>query len=317
MSDFTFRLRIQLAARSVLAVDTSQAVLGHGPDGQEVLLSSGSSERNIANAKVLYLLSSGWPSEDDAAEAGSQYVDALRMTFAALRVGVDMSDRGPSPGGASPYLIEKMYDEHGARVLNESRGLMVYESEPQPLFFSTSASGALSVHCDRFQEVVAVALAEGLAPPPAHVVAIELFNASFFQSSADTRLLVLVMAVEAMVSSALRSQQAQDYLERLAEQTGHEATLDAKERDVLSQAMLRLKRESIGQAARSLIRERLGERMYGDMPAAQFFDRCYNLRSRLAHANHPLPDHQLVGVSVAQLEVMVADLIAGGALGVI
>ena len=72
--------------------------------------------------------------------------------------------------------------------------------------------------------------------------------------------------------------------------------------------------DSIGAAGRQLVRERLGERTYGDPikePAAKFFTDCYDLRSRLTHGHPPQPTFNEVNGRTAGLELMVSDLLSG------
>ena len=77
-----------------------------------------------------------------------------------------------------------------------------------------------------------------------------------------------------------------------------------------------LESESISRTGRNLARSRLGSREYMDMKPENFFNLCYSLRSRLVHADDPLPSRDEIAKTVASLEVFVSDLLSGALLDV-
>jgi len=92
--------------------------------------------------------------------------------------------------------------------------------------------------------------------------------------------------------------------------------IDAMERDALKQGVGQFQRESIGQAGRRLVSEALAGRTYEGMTPSDFFSRCYRLRSRLVHGDLPFPTREELSSIVAQLEVMLSDLLSTDLLDV-
>lgn len=141
-----------------------------------------------------------------------------------------------------------------------------------------------------------------------------LFNASFFQPTADSRFLVLVMAVEALIEPVSRSPEGLEHVDRLIEQT-RAATLPGVDKDSMIGALQWLRRESINQAGKRLASMRLGGRLYSGRAAPEFFSYCYQLRSNLVHGNLPIPTFEEVGNVACILEVFVSDLLTSPILG--
>jgi hypothetical protein len=145
-------------------------------------------------------------------------------------------------------------------------------------------------------------------------LAYSLFNASFFRESADSRFLLLMMAVEALLDPAPRSDTERAHVEWLIQST-RDAALSVEARNSMAGALRWLLNESISQAGRRLSADRLGNRTYMDMPASRFFSYCYGLRSALVHGSTPYPTFDTVSIAVGKLEVFVSDLLTVPVLG--
>jgi hypothetical protein len=201
--------------------------------------------------------------------------------------------------------------QSGLRVLNDVHGLMVYESEPPPRFAAISADALRGVPQDHFEKIFSHALVRPRVINERERLSLELFNASFFQKSADSRFLVLVMAVEALLEPSLRSSAALLHVESLIAATNRPESLSPEEKQSLLGALSWLRYESINQTGRRLAEKYLGGQVYMNMKPPSFFSYCYNLRSRLVHSEHPLPPQQEIGAAVAQLEMFVSDILSG------
>ena len=310
MARYAFRIKLPKASSASLRIDSPHFEWPLGDDLPVLRLSSGGSDVPISDAKVLYFTSDGWPDKDSAVTAGARYVGVLARTFARLRLGVDYGDRAPVGGGFSDWVIRKISEEQGLRVINERPGIMVYESEPAPVF--AGGSGALSsdIHVRQFETVFAAALKDP-QPLSAHErVAIALYNAAFFEVSQDARFLLNMMALEALIEPGDRSAEARAHVDYLIELTRSSSVLPSRDRDSLCGVLNGLKRESIGQAARALVAQLAG-REYAEMQPVAFFTHCYSLRSRLVHGDRNLPSYDEVSCAAANLEIMVSDLLAG------
>ena len=147
-------------------------------------------------------------------------------------------------------------------------------------------------------------------------VALDLFNASFFQPSEDSRFLLLMSGLEALIVQLPRSEAVCTLLRKLNVAIDAELELDMVERNTLKQGVGQFQRESIGQAGRRLVTEALDGRTYQGMTPSDFFGRCYRLRSRLVHGELPFPTREELSGVVAQLEVMLSDVLSTDLLDV-
>lgn len=274
------------------------------------MLCSHQREDAIKDSKTLVFKSEGWPSQEDAAQAAGKYVPAFMLTLARLRVGADFGGRAPKSAFTRTGLamLEK---QRGFRVLNDVHGLMLYESEPQPRFVKFGADVIRGVNQRHFEQVFSSAVMGVRQPTERERLALDLFNGSFFQRSADSRFLVLVMAIEALLDPPLRSQKAVAHVESMIAATQESESLSANEKRSLLDSLEWLRCESINQTGRRLASDRLGERKYMEKKSPAFFSYCYSIRSRLVHGEHPLPTQEEIGSAVAQLEVFVSDLLSG------
>jgi hypothetical protein len=202
-------------------------------------------------------------------------------------------------------------EQSGFRVLNDVHGLMLYESEPPPHFAKLDARALRGVSQKHFEQVFARALEEAEALTEKEQLALELFNASFFQQAVEPRFIMLVMAIEALLDLPPRSAAAVAHVESMMQLTQQSASLTPDEKTSLLGSLKWLKCESINQAGRRIATDRLGARRYMDKEAPTFFSYCYHIRSRLVHGTHPLPTREEVGSAVGQLEVFVSDMVSG------
>jgi hypothetical protein len=71
-----------------------------------------------------------------------------------------------------------------------------------------------------------------------------------------------------------------------------------------------LKKESINGAGRRMVAEVLGERQYLSLDSSDFFRHCYDLRSRIVHADSGRkPERGDIDKYANELERFVSDLI--------
>ncbi|MGW2938368.1 hypothetical protein ACWDA7_42855 [Streptomyces sp. NPDC001156] len=85
-------------------------------------------------------------------------------------------------------------------------------------------------------------------------LAFDLYSGSFFQPSADSRLLMLTMAIETLLDLQPRSDAAKAHVTAMIEATEANADLTHSERELLRGSLKWLRDESIGQAGRRLAR---------------------------------------------------------------
>jgi len=310
MSDFTFRYKLRVSSRTFLDIDEPRLEWSLNRGSQKLELRSDSDEIPIKEAKELYFLSSGWESEEDAFAAAKRYSPALFRTLAHLRIGVDVGFRESSGGGMSGEYLAELEKKFNCRLLNDTWGLMVYKSDHRPLFISPFGRGSRNVLAPQFHSAFREAMLEVEPLQDREHISLEFFNASFFMESGDARFLMLFMALEALMDSALRSEARVAHFEHLITLTASSNALEEAERNSIVIALKWLRDKSIRQKGIKLV-GRLVERSYSGKTPEEFFDYCYGLRNKLVHGHCPLPLIEKVDNAVTTLELMVSDLLAG------
>jgi len=308
MDDFTFRLRFVLAKHSAISFAESQFDLDRLDADRLVQLRSRPKGANISDSRELILISSGWPSQDDALAAGSRCRDALLLASAKWRIGIDIGI-GPPKFMMTRAGLEMFQAQAGSKLLNDIHGLMAYPTEPQPRFVSGGADVVLSTPAERFQSAFRSALRLARPISERERLSFDLFNLSFFQLFSHTRLLLLVMSFEAILDPQPRPADVLDHVEQLIRHTRDATHLPPSQVASLVGSLGWLRYESIRQAGKRLAAEKLGACRYDTMTPEDFFDHCYNLRSRLSHGSTPAPTDAELGSAAATFECFMSDIL--------
>lgn len=282
--------------------------------GREIiLLRAQKRETSIKCSDQLVLIGSDYQTESEASTAGSMLQNALMVALAKVRVGADFGYRA-SKGMFTADGLQWAEQSLGQKVLNNTHGLMIFRSNPQPFFVSMNVEAIRGASPEIFLSCFAEAISLQPRISERDLLAYTLFNASFFQPTEDSRFLMLVMSIEALIEPAYKSSYSQNHVGSLIDQT-KSSSLPIEERNSILGSLNRLRRESISQAGKRLVRERLGVRVYGDRTATKFFEHCYTMRSNLVHGNLSVPTYEEVGRVAATLELFVSDLLTCPILG--
>ncbi len=300
-----FRLRMELSDTSKLQCPDSEWLI-EGTDPPEVVkLVSGEPDVPLADARKVALRGSGYASEADAEQAGQLWRGRLMRAFASIRVGADFGDRAGR--GFFTQAGLEAFGPPGQRVLNDVHGLAVFECEPPPHFlWMGPVMGQISSPHERLAAGMRTAIEVG-GLTPERQVAYDFLAASMSQRSVDARFALLMIAVESLIEPQRRAPEVVQHVDSLIAAT-KESGLPRGEVQSLVGSLEWLRSESIGQAGRRTVRQLSGRRYNGE-PPQRFFTQCYELRSRLVHGVHPLPTRDELNAHVAQLEVLVADLL--------
>ena len=310
---YSFRIRFNRSPTDTIQLDASTLAAPVVDERLTIALRARQDDLPIRDSDQLALIGSGYESADEADAAGRQFQNALLVALARVRVGADFGHRA-AKGMFTEHGLKWVEEQIGQRALNNVHGLMVFQSNPKPRFAATNAQMTRGASPEVFMTAFTQAIALQPQITDRDLLAYTLFNASFFQPTSDSRFLLLVMAVEALLEPALRSADAQEHVSSLIEQT-KSSSLSLDEKNSIHGALRWLRRESINQAGKRLAAERLGFRVYGDRAATDFFSYCYQLRSNFVHGSLPVPTFEEIGSAAAPLEVLVADLLTGPILG--
>jgi len=310
---YTFRIRFNRSPQNTIETDTSELIIAVPNGGISLSLRNPNISQPIRDSNQLVLVGDGYDSAQQATEAGRRFQKALMVALARIRVGADFGQRA-AKGAFTEYGLKWIKEQIGHRTLNNVHGLMVYESEPKPRFISTNAVGIRGVNADAFHNALVTSINRQPTLTDREMLSYSLFNASFFQPTADSRFILLVMAVEALIKPTPRSAEACAHVDGLITQTRAVSFSEAEKASMIG-ALHLLKSESINQAGKRLVANRLGDRLYRDLRAPDFFSHCYKLRSDLVHGNVPFPTFEEIGNVVGNLEVFVSDLLTSSILG--
>ncbi len=308
---YRFRLRFDVSEGRRINIDEAEILL-HDDQSSVVWLRALGGGQPLQDADTWLLLGSAYTSESEAVAAGVRWRGVLEQTFAVLSIAADFGDYAPKGGGFTQALLEEVRETTGHLVANEIHGLMVVPDDVDTLVFSASAKGRAGTPEETFLR----AFSEATQCPDIDDrtrLAFDIYSAAGFVSeSPAARMVMLMMALEAMIDVGERDGASRAHIDRLLEVT-EKADLDAIDAGSITNALRGLKRESIRSAGGRLASTMNG-RTYGGLTPTQFFARCYAIRSALVHGAATRPARDDVGRTAAQLEVFVGHLIAGRTL---
>lgn len=307
---YTFRVRFTLGRGVRIQSDADELNLVDEANSDEsVRLRPRHRDVGFGDADELVLTGDAYEGEEAAGEAARRWVALLQSAFARLNIGADFGGRAPKGAFTDAGLqwLEEMTGE--GRFLNDVHGIMVFESKPLPKFAATSVKGVVGKPGQRVVEMVQAAARLNIAMTEREQLAYDLYSASFSESSADARFVMLMMAAETLIEPQPRSEAVAAHVRGLISAT-ESASLRREEIESIVGSLQWLYNESISQAGRRLAQS-LGDRRYADEEPRRFFTRCYDLRSKLVHGEHPRSERGDVDQRAAALEVFVSDLLAG------
>ena len=304
---YTFRIRFTRSPTDAIQTELPVWIVPTKQPGISVYLRARKDDQPIKDSDYLLLVGDGYSSDVEAQRSGDELQDALMLALARVRVGADFGERAAKSMYTECGLawVERQI---GQRVLNNVHGLMVFASEPEPKFVQSSADLTRGVRFEFFQQAFQRAIELHPIFTSREKLAFLLFNSSFFQRAADSRFLLLVMAVEALLDPEPRADEARKHVDTLIAQTSA-SSLNVNEKNSLIGSLQLLKKESISHAGRRLASARLGGRSYDSKLAPDFFTYCYRLRSKLVHGSFPIPSFGEIGAAAANLEVFVSDIL--------
>lgn len=304
---YSFRIRVNRCPTATIQSDEISIAVSTNDEQISVSLRS-SNEKPLEESEHYVLVGSGYSTKESANTDGIRYQYALMIALAISRIGVDFGIRA-AKSSFTRYGLQWMEGRSGVRVLNNVHGLMVYETEPPPRFMAVSATPMICANCDSFVNNLHRAIKAQPLLSERELISFSLFNASFFQPTSDTRFILLVMAIEALIEPKSRTENAVALVDSLIEQT-KSSNCEQNEKNSVIGSLNWLRKESINRAGKRLVAERLGsEQKYEELSPPDFFGKCYKLRSDLVHGSMPFPSFEEVGSLVATLEVFVSELL--------
>jgi hypothetical protein len=144
---------------------------------------------------------------------------------------------------------------------------------------------------ETFGEYIIYQMRKGPCLTPKQTLALELYGGSFFDDSERSKFVARVSAVEALLEEVPLSEETQKIVESLQELV-RVLPIDDDEREVVVNRLREAKKQSISLTGRMLAHDLLSDRIYGSLPAAAAFHKCYKARSKLLHTGLPGVGHE-------------------------
>jgi len=303
---YSFRMRFKLSPTNRLGIARETWNLATAAiDDETVYLTTRHPEKNICDETDLCLFGSGYETAADAEHAVNSWRAILQRAFAKRLLGADFGYRA-GQSGPSKYLMD-LAASQGDALLPDRHGALIYETEPKPTFMGFEAIGQVSTPEDRLIEELKEARSTSPRASDRTDVAFDLFAASLSQTYIDASFVLLVMAVEALIEPQVRESRVVEHVNQLISLI-NQAEIPNDQKESINGSLRWLKKESIRQSGRRLS-ECLGDRTYKDLSAKKFFDRCYEVRSRLVHGDANRPSSDDIGQFIGDLRRFVSDLL--------
>lgn len=305
---FAFRIRFRVLEGQRLEHDEPEFVLREGPE-RRVVIRPLVAESTIKDALEFALRGSNYSTAKDAAEDGERWIGAMVIGFMAEFLPADFEIRGPK-SGFYQGMLDSMSAEQGVAAYNDDPGLLVVPEDPVPVFGRLRADVIAGRNAEGTRTAILDAYEAELSPDDQTLLAFEMFSASqnMPPGDADSRFLMLMIAVESLIEPGDRAASQIAILEELREHLKSIEGISADDANAIRGALGLLKDESIGSAGRRLANS-LGDRIYLDLSPAKFFTKCYAVRSQLVHGNVERSDSELIRSLIRPLHWFVRDLL--------
>ncbi|MGR0481168.1 MAG: hypothetical protein ACTFAL_07120 [Candidatus Electronema sp. V4] len=314
---YSFRIRFAQSPLYAIGTQESKLRLPVPDEKVSVILKSWSEDKKIWDENKLVVTGSGYETSSAAESDGQLIQNALMVAFARRHIGADFWKTMTNEFVFMEEGLKLLEQIEGRRVLRDIEGLMVFKtinkSEPTPYFISGNGENKISSPPEGIIKDFSKVLNTSPTFSEREIIAYRLLNASMFQSFKDARFLLLIMAIEALSDYAPRSEAATAHVDMLIESTKNSRVLSKEDSDSMIGALRWLKQESIRQAGKRLVAERLGNRMYAEKSATKYFSECYDLRSSLVHSG--TLDDEKFNKLAAHLPDFVSDLLTVPILG--
>lgn len=307
LGNYSFRLRVEVSPFTKLGY-AELAVILPGLSGSAVRLSSRKKDTPIVDSGHLVVRADGFQTEKEAEETGRRASDMLRLALAHLRIGTDFGERAAKTIFTKAGLDWAEKHHTGTRTLSDHHGLMTFESEPSPVFVTSKLHAVRKVQPEKFETAFGKTASVAHRLTERERIAAGIYSASMFEVNQDARFLLLFVAMEVLIDQKERNDRSKEHVARIVQLT-EEADLSDEDKESMLGSLRWLGSESIRQAGRRLVTERLASEAFDNRSAVEFFDHCYQLRNRLVHGGDRYPSREEVSHTAANLEVFVSRLI--------
>jgi len=281
MTTYDFRLRFNFSESYRVNSDAKEFELLALQTGERIKLSSTVTGKAIKDDAAAAVLGGPYDSEGQARAAAERAKRALLYWAIEQRVGIDFGDGKQRSVVTNEYLAI-LQEQHGRPFRNDIHGIDVYEHDENLGFVGAHAKGQVGKNPPTLIETFHREYLNSRRLTEKQVVASEIYLSSFFDVSPRSRFITLVTTVEALLQPLVRSNEVQSLVAEF-EATTRQSAIDRDTKESIFGSLQWLRCQSIGQAGRELARQLVPNELFDGQSSANFFTRCYDLRSQILH----------------------------------
>lgn len=306
-TDYTFRIRLNRVYEHTINIDESSFELKI-KDNSFVFQLRSNDSKSIKNSTSWVFYSSGYKSEEEAKENGENFLKVIFLVFTKLKIGAEFGLLSyDSKFNSFGRLL--FPDQRDPRLLDDILGLTIYETEPEPEFKLAPVSTIIGTPSVKLIETFNWAIDKYEKVTAKRRIAYELFLSSYFYQSITTRFIILIIAIESLLEPKYRSLSTINFINKIISRFKNEGGIHSSDRESIINVLYSLKKESIGKTGKEFSTRLLGNNKYSDLTPAQFFMKCYALRSKIVHRGITKFERTEVKNLIGHLENFVSDLL--------
>ena len=278
---YNFRLRFNFAEGYRIDSDAEEIELLISPLGERIRLRSGAIGTPIKDHNQAAVLGGPYTSKDQARAAAEKSKRALLYWAIDQRLGIDFGD-GKQRSIFTNEGLAMLEKEHGCPFRNDIHGIDVYEHVEKLKFVNFNVKATVGEYPPNLISTFQREYLNSRQLTEKQVLASEIYASSFFDVSSRSRFITLVTAVEALLEPLKHSDEVEALVEEL-KATTQKSKIDTPTRESIIGSLERLRHQSIGQAGRMLADRLISNEFFDGQSSADFFTRCYDLRSQILH----------------------------------
>jgi hypothetical protein len=277
------------------------------PNGHGAIISCADSKK-FGESTQFVVISGGYESEDEAIAYAEDLKESVLCFGAKFRMGI-AAGKDIASGAIGKDVIDDILHKHGVSWVMDVHGISVH-AEDYPTSYISLSDSALSDprQKDFFIDEVCKIISKPRKMNSRSKLATELLTASYFEKSARSRFLTLILAAEALLELDDRSDNVKLLIDELRNHAKSSDITDTEKSSILG-SLNWLYKDSISQALRKMADCYLPERIYGEMSSRDFIKKCYEARSKLVHTGDVDESKYSIGGLTASLEVYLTDML--------
>jgi hypothetical protein len=255
--------------------------------GESIFLASPTG-RDIQEDHDAVLAGSPYASFDTALHAGRRWRQIMQSIFAREGISCefgDDDDANLSPSRITVSHTTGLFDLEPTDLVYEDRiGLLVFDADPIPKFIFTYGGTPIVSKSPPTLELITAAKERNSDVWSDELrLAYTLVHSALSDTNPETRFILMVTAIEALIPYRKKEDALSKMLEALRPVATGMTTFDEDTRKVVDGLLKSSQYNSIRQYGLKLARRLPGD--YGGMEAKDYYDEAYGTRSELAHGN--------------------------------